>query len=257
MDALTKQLTMLQQQQQLIRQMNLTTATSSPPQTPSQLSASGSSEDGSTTSAKKGTKRSNHHGNVLPPVGYTKPTRIEDMNFSEKLHVILSRPDLESIIEWRPHGRAFKVYVPQLFAIHVCPEYFGHNSYARFRRELNENGFIHIPSGLDQNGYYHEMFLKHRLFLCRHITHAKSKSLAKISLKQHQQLTLPDPVMALIKNHNKSMVVSPSPSPAPNQPSLVLPQNLPATPFEKPALTQMLVDRALQEHQNSQQLHVV
>lgn len=92
------------------------------------------------------------HSKVMPPPGYKEPTDITLMNFAEKLHHILSRSDLESIIEWRPHGRAFKVYVPQLFALHVCPEYFGHQNYARFCNDLKEHGFIKIPNGLDQNG---------------------------------------------------------------------------------------------------------
>ena len=88
----------------------------------------------------------------MPPPGYHDQTDLSQMNFAEKLAHLLARTELESIVEWRPHGRAFKVYVPQLFALHVCPQYFGHNSYARFRRDLVEHGFKHIPSGLDENG---------------------------------------------------------------------------------------------------------
>ena len=52
---------------------------------------------------KAESKRCNYKdwSNVMPPDGYVQPTKIADMNFAEKLHHILSRSDLESIIEWR------------------------------------------------------------------------------------------------------------------------------------------------------------
>lgn len=88
---------------------------------------------------------------VLPPGDFGAPRRICEMTFPQKVHHMLSNPDFEHFVTWMPHGRAFRVLVPQLFEIHVCPQYFGHRSYARFRRELIENGFKYVPSGKDQN----------------------------------------------------------------------------------------------------------
>eukprot|EP00977_Amphora_coffeiformis_P000588 scaffold133_cov169-Amphora_coffeaeformis.AAC.5 len=51
------------------------------------------------------------YSQLMPPLGHHDPTSLsQSMNFAERLHHLLShRPDLESIIEWRPHGRAFKL----------------------------------------------------------------------------------------------------------------------------------------------------
>lgn len=89
--------------------------------------------------------------NVLPSPGYKAPTRIQDMNFAEKVHHMLSDPECLHFIAWMPHGRAFKVVVPELFEIHVCPRYFGHKRYALFRSDLEEHGFRYIRSGRDRN----------------------------------------------------------------------------------------------------------
>ena len=101
---------------------------------------------------KRNKKLTKYHdySHVMPPLGYRPPTDLSRMCFAEKLHVILTQTDLKSIVEWRPHGRAFQIYVPQLFAMHVCPTYFGHSSFARFRKDLKEHGFTHIHSGLDE-----------------------------------------------------------------------------------------------------------
>ena len=134
---------------------------------------------------------------VLPPPGYKPPTRIQDMNFAEKIFHMLSDPEFVHFITWMSHGRAFKVLVPQLFEIHVCPRYFGYKRYALFRRDLEEHGFEYISSGRDRSckwkmtaiderrvvdaedshsflpltlfltGYYHECLLQHRFHLCK------------------------------------------------------------------------------------------
>lgn len=88
---------------------------------------------------------------VPPPPGYKAPTVIQDMNFAEKIYHMLSNPECVHFITWMSHGRAFKVLVPQLFEIHVCPRYFGYKRYALFRRDLEEHGFEYIASGRDRN----------------------------------------------------------------------------------------------------------
>ena len=151
MEALVNQLSPQQQQMLLEHLANKPSTTPSPVV----ASAAGAPVPAmSPANKKRNSLRDSYRdfSRIIPPPGYKEPTDIKQMNFAEKLHHILSRSDLESIIEWRPHGRAFKVYVPQLFALHVCPEYFGHKNYARFCNELKEDGFIKIPNGLDQNG---------------------------------------------------------------------------------------------------------
>jgi hypothetical protein len=46
------------------------------------------------------------------------------------------------------------------------PLYFRQSKITSFQRQLNLYGFIRITQGLDRGGYYHELFLRHKAFLC-------------------------------------------------------------------------------------------
>lgn len=99
---------------------------------------------------------------IVPSDGkYQPPKEIEEMNFSEKLHDILSNELYSGCIQWLPHGRAFKITVPKrLEQMRVLQKYYGHNRYSSFLRQLNNHGFKHITRGVDRNSYYHECFLR-------------------------------------------------------------------------------------------------
>jgi len=49
---------------------------------------------------------------VPAEIGYEGPNKIQDMNFSQKVHHMLSQDEYKKWISWLPHGRAFKVHVP-------------------------------------------------------------------------------------------------------------------------------------------------
>ena len=109
-----------------------------------------------TTTAVQQKTSPNYHdfSNEMPPPDYCSPTDLDSMCFAEKLHYLLSQEETETKtkIGWRPHGRAFKIHVPDLFATQVCPKYFGHRSIARFRKNLLDHGFKRIPNGRDEGG---------------------------------------------------------------------------------------------------------
>jgi HSF-type DNA-binding len=92
--------------------------------------------------------------------------------FPEKLHRLLC--DVETngkhvIVSFFPHGRAFAVHNPARFVTEILPHYFSQSRLSSFQRQLNLYGFVRITSGPDKGGYYHELFLKGRPLLCRHM----------------------------------------------------------------------------------------
>jgi hypothetical protein len=95
---------------------------------------------------------------VPPELDYVEPTSIQDMTFSQKVHHMLSHEEYSKWICWCPHGRAFRAIVPKrLEKDKVLSQYFDHNRYSSFLRQLNNFGFKHVSEGRDQNCYYHEV----------------------------------------------------------------------------------------------------
>ena len=85
--------------------------------------------------------------------------------------------DVKFIISWQHHGRCFKVRDIKAFENEVLPHFFPQQrKYASFRRQLSIYGFKRLlKTGSDQNGYYHEMFLRGKLYLCRSIPRVVKK----------------------------------------------------------------------------------
>lgn len=109
----------------------------------------------------------------VPPVGDEKmPSDIEQMNFPQKVHHILSRQEYAKYISWQPHGRAFRINIPKMFENTVCSTYFGHTRYSSFLRQLSNHSFKNITQGPDRNCYYHEVCL--RFFSCSNCPRALS-----------------------------------------------------------------------------------
>ena len=86
---------------------------------------------------------------------------ISEMTFAEKVFDMLQEERYANWITWLPHGRGFKITVPKLLETsRVLQQYFGHNRYSSFLRQLNNHGFKHLTRGMDRNSYYHECFLR-------------------------------------------------------------------------------------------------
>lgn len=88
---------------------------------------------------------------------------------------VLDRSDLLDVICWMPHGRAFIVKKPKLFAVDVLPRFFKQTKYLSFTRQLNLWGFKRITKGLDGGAYYHELFLRGRPYLAMRMKRHKVK----------------------------------------------------------------------------------
>jgi hypothetical protein len=100
------------------------------------------------------------------------------ISFPEKLHRILDQVEAEGLshlICWQPHGRCFVIHKPKEFADHVMPGYFRQTKLTSFQRQLNLYGFERVTRGNDSGGYYHELFLRGKHFLCKRMVRTKVK----------------------------------------------------------------------------------
>jgi len=88
---------------------------------------------------------------------------------------VLEQPDLEHIICWMPHGRAFLVKEPQPFVKEVLPRFFKQSKFMSFTRQLNLWGFKRLTRGIDNGAYYHPLFLRGRPLLCTKMKRQKLK----------------------------------------------------------------------------------
>jgi len=110
--------------------------------------------DYSRKSAYEGIPYSN---NLASSEGDSNP---RDLRFPEKLHEILSNPEISHIISWMPHGRAWKIHNPKELEGNFLPHYFKHKNFSSFSRQINGWGFKRITYGVDANSYYNELFLR-------------------------------------------------------------------------------------------------
>ncbi|CAJ1953998.1 unnamed protein product [Cylindrotheca closterium] len=97
--------------------------------------------------------------------------------FPLKLHAMLEavqNEGLEHIVSWQPHGRCFVVRDPKAF-VPILDKHFKVTKIASFQRQLNLYGFQRITKGRDRGGYYHELFLRGKVFLVQNIHRVKVK----------------------------------------------------------------------------------
>eukprot|EP00562_Extubocellulus_spinifer_P008859 CAMPEP_0178499112 /NCGR_PEP_ID=MMETSP0696-20121128/15645_1 /TAXON_ID=265572 /ORGANISM="Extubocellulus spinifer, Strain CCMP396" /LENGTH=541 /DNA_ID=CAMNT_0020127777 /DNA_START=134 /DNA_END=1759 /DNA_ORIENTATION=- len=106
--------------------------------------------------------------------------------FPAKLASILSRPEWNDIITWMPHGRSWKVIKPHDFETLIMPLFFDHSNYHSFNRLVNAWSFRRMSSGPDRGSYYHEMFLRGRPNLHRHMRRLPKNRKKEIMNKKDQ-----------------------------------------------------------------------
>lgn len=99
--------------------------------------------------------------------------------FPIKLHEMLDKIEKDGhadVVSWQPHGRCFLVHKPKEFAEHVMPTYFKMSKFPSFLRQLNLYGFRRLTrNGSDKGGYYHELFLRNKVFLSYRIPRMRVK----------------------------------------------------------------------------------
>mmetsp|Transcript_21677 Transcript_21677/g.31058 ORF Transcript_21677/g.31058 Transcript_21677/m.31058 type:complete len:574 (-) Transcript_21677:133-1854(-) len=98
--------------------------------------------------------------------------------FPLMLHELLNSVEADGhadVISWQPHGRAFCIHKKKDFFADIMPKYFRQSTFASFRRQLNLYGFKKLTKGNDKGGYYHELFLRGKIFLANRIPRIKVK----------------------------------------------------------------------------------
>ena len=110
---------------------------------------------------------------IVSKGGVTIPFPMKLHNMLE--HISLGNTDIADIVSWQPHGRCFLVKDIKSFSSEVLPRFFQQRKYASFQRQLNLYGFSRITKGPDRGAYYHELFLRSKMVLCRGIQRMKVK----------------------------------------------------------------------------------
>lgn len=82
------------------------------------------------------------------------PCTLDALTFSQKLHLLLdSAKCADDCLAWMPHGRAFCIPKPAVFAQTVCPAFLGADGRSSriFVRQLEQHGFKRLSQGVDRN----------------------------------------------------------------------------------------------------------
>lgn len=98
--------------------------------------------------------------------------------FPLKLHSVLDQVEVDGlahVVSWQKHGRSFLIHKPKEFVEQVMPKYFRQSKLTSFQRQLNLYGFCRLTRGPDAGGYYHELFLRGKLCLCKKMMRTKVK----------------------------------------------------------------------------------
>jgi len=112
--------------------------------------------------------------NVQQPITCKK----KHVPFPFKLHIMLhqvEKNNLQQIVSWLPHGRAFAIHDIEKFKSVVMGKYFQQSKVTSFHRQLNLYGFVRITVGKDQGGYYNEYFLRGKPKATERIVRTKVK----------------------------------------------------------------------------------
>jgi hypothetical protein len=98
------------------------------------------------------------------------------LTFPWQLHLLLDDADIKGfshVVSWLEGGTMFKVHKPKEFADRVMPCYFNQTRYKSFQRQLNSYRFHRFVAGKNKGTCFHELFMRDKPDLCRHVNRVK------------------------------------------------------------------------------------
>jgi hypothetical protein len=112
----------------------------------------------------------------------------------------------QDIVSWQPHGKAFRVHQPQVFARTIMRSYFKQTHYKSFQRQLHIYGFRRIKKGKDIGGYYHSLFSRNQRSMSLRMTREKIKGTAGKNNGHEEEIEAPDfyKEMITMEDHPRS-----------------------------------------------------
>jgi hypothetical protein len=109
----------------------------------------------------------------------------------------------QNVVSWQPHGKAFRVHQPEIFARTIMRHYFNQTQYKSFQRQLHIYGFQRIKKGKDMGGYYHSLFSRKKPSMILRMTREKIKGKAGKKNYDHE-IGAPDfyKEMGIMEDHH-------------------------------------------------------
>jgi len=131
------------------------------------------------------------------------PSLVSFKVFPRKLYEILSEDD--AVIVWTSSGLAFHITNMEEFCGTVLMNYFRHDKYSSFLRQLNLYGFRKVAKGPDVGSYAHPRFMRGRLDLLPEVQKVPKGHAHEVSLTPAAPHELPVPAPAVA--HEESATV--------------------------------------------------
>jgi hypothetical protein len=110
----------------------------------------------------------------------------------------------QNVVSWQPHGKAFRVHQPEIFARTIMRHYFNQTQYKSFQRQLHIYGFQRIKKGKDMGGYYHSLFSRKKQSMSLRMTREKIKGKASNKKNYNHEIGAPDfyKEMGIMEDHH-------------------------------------------------------